>query len=778
MVLAGMVSVLSAEAMVSDPSDVLDNPQRDPNGASTPALNTQGQTPVYAKQEFIVKFKDSVTECVHCLLEEKESFQSAVSDHTEGLDQLNRKHNVHSAKSLFGERCGLKTEQAKKKFQMQSAKAQNKFTKRQKRAPERVVSPDLSNVYVLEVAEGVDIQQACKEFASDPHVEYAEPNYTYSVQMVPNDPYYSSKGTWGQSYDDLWGIKKIQPESAWDLSQGAGVVVAVVDTGIDYNHEDLASNVWINPGEIAGNGVDDDRNGYVDDTKGWDFAYGDKDPMDGNGHGTHVAGTIAAVGNNNLGVIGVAHGAKVMAVKGLNNGGSGTTSALANALLYATANGADVLSNSWGGSGHSQVIEDVINMAYSQGVVIVAAAGNSTSDASNFSPAGLVNVITVAASDVNDAIAYFSNYGKAIDAAAPGVEILSLRANGTDIYKGSIGYTPGSRFVPAGDPNAKYYRANGTSMAAPHVSGLAALILSKNPQFSNAQVKSALCMGADDLGTTGRDDQYGYGRINVTKALQIINPIVLPYALIQSPKAGQPLKGTSLDVIGTATAEAGYFQNFTLDYDIQHFDTITDNWQSIATGTQPIQDAFLAKLDFSTLNNGYYFLRARANSLDPRNPSQLLSETHQMIAHIGNKIKAGWPVIMPGAVRTSPAIADLDRDGKKEVVVIDEFNNLYVLDSNGRVYSEWGWPKKLPETSNTSGSPALGDLDNDPNHDLEIVIGNKYAFHHDGVPVIGWPNPLFSSSKNSITAATLEDIDGDGSLEVMIRSYTSIMIPK
>jgi len=161
------------------------------------------------------------------------------------------------------------------------------------------------------------------DYMKNPAVRIRGAEQKVKVQMVPTTRIMRSSNSWGQGYADLWGLKKINAAAAWDISQGEGTIVAVIDTGIDYNHEDIAANVWKNTAEIAGNGIDDDKNGYIDDTKGWDFAYGDNNPIDGNGHGTHVAGTIAAVGNNAKGIIGVAPKAKVMAVKGLDDTGSG-----------------------------------------------------------------------------------------------------------------------------------------------------------------------------------------------------------------------------------------------------------------------------------------------------------------------------------------------------------------------------------------------------------------------------------------------------------------------
>ncbi|MFH0924097.1 MAG: S8 family serine peptidase [bacterium] len=276
--------------------------------------------------------------------------------------------------------------------------------------------------------------------------------------MVPNDPYYQSSGSWDQNFDDFYGLKKIHCEEAWDISQGEGVVVAVIDTGVDYNHEDIAENIWINPGEDInhngkvdtevmnhdedinhnglvdegdfngidddGNGyiddicdlnrIDDDGNGYIDDIRGWNFVgynvkeeqdpkgnyYGNNDPMDDYGHGMHCAGTIAAVGNNNIGVIGVAPKARIMPVKGLDNTGYGTTDNLAMCIKYAADSGAKVLSNSWGPSTRvpsNRTMEEVIDYVYAKGCIVIFASGNSDDDVAYYSPANYSKTIAVAA---------------------------------------------------------------------------------------------------------------------------------------------------------------------------------------------------------------------------------------------------------------------------------------------------------------------------------------------------------------------------------------------
>jgi len=264
-----------------------------------------------------------------------------------------------------------------------------RFPGRAARAPWNTPVPDLENILVLTLEEGADVYAAVAELKQDPDVVYAEPDRLVHTFATPNDPYFSSTGSWGQPYADMWGLYKINAPAAWDITTGSdSVVIAVVDTGLDYNHPDIAGRVWTNSGEIPGNGIDDDGNGFIDDVRGWDFAYGDNDPMDGYGHGTHVSGTIAAATNNGLGVAGITWAGKILPVKGLDDSGSGYDSTLALAMRYAADNGADVMNNSWGGSGVSQTIQDAVDYAYALGCIVVAAAGNSNSDAKYFSPPG------------------------------------------------------------------------------------------------------------------------------------------------------------------------------------------------------------------------------------------------------------------------------------------------------------------------------------------------------------------------------------------------------
>ena len=328
---------------------------------------------------------------------------------------------------------------------------------------------------------------------------------------VPNDPYYDSYGSWGQSYADMWGLKKINIEDAWNLSTGKGVTVAILDTGIDV-HSEIASQLWSNAGEFGGSpGVDDDGNGYVDDFFGWDFYYGDSTPSDEHGHGTHVSGIVGAKGNNNEGIIGVAYEAKVMAVKVFSDEGGYNVTELANGIRYAVDMGAMVLNCSFAVP-YNSVILSAFQYAFEKGCIIVAAAGNDYGTISEY-PAKSDYAITVGAIKENNARSAFSNYGNQLDVVAPGEDILSLRAAGTNA-SGSSSY-----LVPQGDPDAEYLRMSGTSMAAPFVSGLIALMISQDSSVTFDDIIRRLKFSCYDLGSLSWDKYYGWGRIDAFEAL-------------------------------------------------------------------------------------------------------------------------------------------------------------------------------------------------------------------------------------------------------------------
>ncbi|MBI3621223.1 MAG: S8 family serine peptidase, partial [Nitrospirae bacterium] len=359
----------------------------------------------------------------------------------------------------------------------------------------------MSRIYVFDVPEGEDIEAVIAEYQKDPSVEYAEPNYLVHTTAIPNDPMFSQQWSLNNT-GQVGGIADadIDAPEAWNIETGnASVVIAIVDTGVDLTHPDLAGKI----------------------IQGYDFWNNDSDPQDDHGHGTHVAGIAAAMSNNNVGIAGVCWYCGILPVKVLDHQGSGNELSVTNGIVWATDNNADIINLSLGLGFKSLALADAVAYAHQQGVVVVAARGNDAST-ELFYPASYPESISVAATDGNDALAYFSSYGYDLETTAPGQFILST--------------------VPVGscqlcDPSG-YLRLDGTSMAAPHVAGLAGLLLSANPSLSPDEVKLILTSTSeDDIESPQRDrllfNKYiGWGRINAYDALQISDTPPPPHAPI------------------------------------------------------------------------------------------------------------------------------------------------------------------------------------------------------------------------------------------------------
>ena len=371
----------------------------------------------------------------------------------------------------------------------------------------------LGSFYRLEFDLNQPLSDVIETLVQHELIELAQPNYIYRQKLIPNDINYSSQ----------WGLAQVNATDGWDYETGSSnnIVVAIIDSGIDYNHADLTTNIWKNLGEIPENEIDDDGNGYIDDVYGWDFHSipEDNQPNEGE-HGTHVAGIVGAISNNNQGIAGVMWSCQLMAVRVLGDQGSsdegGYTSNIAKGITYAVHNGANIINMSLGADSNDFTLKQAIDYAYSQGIVLVAAAGNDNTTIESY-PAAYDNVISVGATDTNNSRANFSNYGSWVDIVAPGVDILST-VNGSDGY--------GNK--------------SGTSMSTPFVSGLAGLILAKNPLLSPNQVTNTIRQSADQIEwMTGEF----IGRINVESALKYQGNIII----LNDSNEGLNISSISLD---------------------------------------------------------------------------------------------------------------------------------------------------------------------------------------------------------------------------------------
>jgi len=377
------------------------------------------------------------------------------------LKEIGNNIDWRSAKRLFD---------AEEKFYSVNGKL-NKFSERAFNDLYKTLDESEKKLYCIwsiEIFDNRNVKKIIKDLRNNKSVQFAETDQLNKLSYIPNDT----------RFEDLWGHEMINADSAWDISEGENVVVAVIDSGVNYNHPDIFNNMW------------QDVNGRF----GFDFSDNDNDPMDTDGHGTHVAGTIAATGNNNIGIIGIAPRARIMAVKIFPNS---YDSVIAKALKYAVDNGAKILNNSWGPIERrpsNPVVEVAINYVNERGGICVFAAGNDNDNVEHYSPANMGNVITVGAINEEEERSDFSNYGEIVNIAAPGVDILSLRHN-----------------------NDGYRNNSGTSMAAPHVSGAIALLLSRNPDYGLNRILICLENGGDEIAT---DNPIGK-RLNALNMLDI-----------------------------------------------------------------------------------------------------------------------------------------------------------------------------------------------------------------------------------------------------------------
>ncbi len=456
---------------------------------------------------------------------------------------------------------------------------------------------DLSSFVKIKFSLKKNINEIISAYQKNTNVEYVQPNYIHQIHMAPDDSLFSEQ----------MALQVIHAEQAWDVQlASAEIIVSVIDTGIDYNHEDLREALWLNSGEDLDsngrvdstdfNGFDDDGNGYVDDIRGWDFTDApsypdggdfqnpDNNPFDENGHGTLVAGIIGATGNNRIGIAGLAFGCQIMNLRAGTSLGFLEEDDVAAAVVYAVENGARIINMSFGDEAASPLLQDVMQYAYSQNCILVASSGNSNTDRIHF-PSGFAETISVGATNENDILAGFSNYGSSLDVVAPGVNILTTKLGN------------------------KYADFSGTSASAPFVSALAALILSKTPELSNESVKGLLSSTTDDLGESGWDHFYASGRINADKA---INSPFFSIARILEPAVDEGFAAGPVLIRGTAAG--ALLEEYILELGAGESPT---EWMEILRqkNRQTIDEHFM-EMAISTLSDTLYTLRLIVQNKD------------------------------------------------------------------------------------------------------------------------------------------------------------------
>lgn len=525
-----------------------------------------------------------------------------------------------------------------------------------------------------------EIYKIINKLNSEDIVEFSEPDYMAFTSEIPNDP----------DFPSLWGLNNtgqtsgstdsdIDAPEAWSIAKGShDVVVAVIDTGIDYTHPDLKDNMWRNPGEIPDNGIDDDNNGFIDDVYGWDFYNDDNDPMDDNGHGTHCAGTIGAVGGNSTGVVGVNWNVSMAAIKFLDRSGGGSLSDAVESINYAVIMGIPITSNSWSGRNDSKLVEEAFANADSHSILSVAASGNNASNIDEYPvyPAAYTfpSILTVASTDHTDNLSWFSNYGKTgVDLAAPGEEIYSTA------------------------PNNGYIHLSGTSMATPHVAGAAALIKSLNMNLSNLEIKNIIMDSADPVDLLS-DVTVSGGRLNIYNAVKsqmspTPTPTLTPTPVVDNISVSMynsnkqdasnsiysyfKIANTGSSAINLSVVKIRYY--YTIDSEKEQ--TFWCDWSS--SGSTNVTGQFV-KMNPSALDADYYLEVGFTNNAGYIRPGDSV-EVHTRIA------KTDW----------SNYNQTNDFSFNPTAVYYDEWNKIGVFVSDIRV---WGLE---PQSNGTTSTPTV-----------------------------------------------------------------------
>ncbi len=588
-----------------------------------------------------------------------------------------------------------------------------------------------------------DVMAVCEEFKRDPAVAWAQPNYRYHTCQQPNDP----------DFPDQYAHQLIEMTRAWDISTGSrDVVIAILGTGVEITHPDLKDNIWNNAAEIANNHIDDDNNGFVDDIHGWNFEQANSDVMpdwmsgESFNHETQVAGVIGAVGNNAEGVTGINWQCSMMVLRLSDNF---TSAEIAEALIYAADNGAQVVNMSFGGSGlgpdDDLAVKEAVDYAAEQGLLLVASAGNSDTGTPHY-PAAYAHVMAVSSTDGEDMKTGHSTYGPWVDIAAPGTDIMTT------------------------DVDGQYIATAGTSFSAPYVAAVGALVWSHSPELTAVQVRAILENTADPVfyGRVDPKDGYlGVGRVNAYNALQAVDER-LPLGEILSPAPWETLPEDAATLTPTLLVHG-------LAYDISIRPYGDPVWTLMSQSDTALDFNEPVSVALDMPPKGVYEMRLTVRSNGQTHVDAVVFGVGQL------QHQAGWPRYITSGNYVdetyyySPLCEDFTGDGQNDILQASmtwsgywpEYRiNLWGPDGTDRP----GWPVAL-ETMDPPLCRA-GDIDGDGDLEIVAVCGydaEVYAWHAESGRLVDGPWPLMLSWFYSISGPpVLADLDGDGDSEILV----------
>jgi thermitase len=587
----------------------------------------------------------------------------------------------------------------------------------------------LVGIYLLRFQGPGDLLSFIERYAALPGVVYAHPNYIYTAndlvipdqsRVTPNDPYFA----------DQWYLPHIDVPEAWDIEKGsADTVIAVVDTGVNYNHEDLVGKVIL----------------------GYDYVNGDADPIDDQGHGTAMAGLIAANTNNSLGIAGICWDCKVLAIKSMGSDGTGTTWNVAQGITYAVTHGAEVINLSLGGPGSDSTMEDAISTAYAQNIVVVAAAGNENTDAYHY-PAALPHVLSVAATDQTDGRLSSSNYGYWVNIAAPGYGLLTTSRGGG------------------------YENTCCTSGATAITSGIVGLVKDQNPSWSADQVMSRIACSADDISALnlGFEEFLGAGRVNAYRALTFTGPYScgikqVGYTLQSANNEVDIYPGNTFSL--TMIAKTYLNNNVDVIASLSESDpyvSLNTNYVSFGTLKFGVRTGSTTPMSISISDDAPVGHEFPIDIVFSDAAYRTYNDSITLTVH--PRLETGWPKTMNWGGDSSPTLADLNNDGELEILQTNVEGGLYIWQANGSNLP--GWPKN--DLGRADASAAAADLDRDGSSEVIIQSEGKEAivYRADGSVMPGWPNTMKDIMCSSLwSSPAIGDVNGDGYLDVILGNY-------